>query len=329
MVQLLIGCDPEVFLYNRNNRTFVSAYNRIPGSKNNPHKVKDGAVQVDGNALEFNTDPAKDVNEFTDKIASVYGQLKDMVPGYECVAIPHVKFSERDWKELPEEAKQLGCDPDWNAYTQKLNEIPEGTGDIPERDGAGHVHLGWTEGADINDPVHFEDCIKMVKQLDWYLGTRTCAWDKDDRRRSGYGKPGAFRVKPYGVEYRYPSNVWINTVEMQREVFEVCQRAFKDLVDGTYAPQIFVQKSVTGDPDRWVEPNLKKAYQGEILHRYLEQYAGINGTALPTVQFKNYEVKEVKKDLAGYVFNKNLPKGKKAPVRTGVVMPKKKIVGGA
>lgn len=294
--KLLIGCDPEVFMYNRNNKQFVSAWGRIPGTKNKPYKVKNGAVQVDGNALEFNTDPAASENEFLDNIESVYTQLKEMVPGYECVAIPHVKFTQYDWEQLPKEAKELGCDPDFNAYTQKVNVVPEGTGNVPERDGAGHIHLGWTEGEDLSSPVHFEDCIKMIKQLDWALGGITCEWDTDDRRRNGYGKPGSFRVKSYGVEYRYPSNVWINNKEMQSEVYRICVKAFNDLVDGKYYPQVMTR--YYNNPDSYAKSYLTnhlngRSFKNHILEQGIYQYAKV-----PKIKFDNYVTKEIKKPVA-------------------------------
>ena len=56
MTQILVGCDPEVFV--AKGGKFISAHGMIPGTKKAPHKVERGAVQVDGMALEFNIDPA-------------------------------------------------------------------------------------------------------------------------------------------------------------------------------------------------------------------------------------------------------------------------------
>ncbi len=38
-------------------------------------------------------------------------------------------------------------------------------------------------------------------------------YDKDTERRGMYGKAGAFRPKPYGVEYRTLSNAWLSNDE--------------------------------------------------------------------------------------------------------------------
>ena len=56
MTKILVGCDPEVFV--KQNGVFKSAFGLIKGDKKNPQKIRNGAVQVDGMALEFNIDPA-------------------------------------------------------------------------------------------------------------------------------------------------------------------------------------------------------------------------------------------------------------------------------
>jgi len=56
MTQILVGCDPEYFV--KKNGIFQSAHGLIMGDKKNPQKVRNGAVQVDGMAVEFNIDPA-------------------------------------------------------------------------------------------------------------------------------------------------------------------------------------------------------------------------------------------------------------------------------
>jgi hypothetical protein len=120
---------------------------------------------------------------------------------------------------LPDEAKILGCDPDYNAYTGELNPTPDGTRTF--RTAAGHVHVGW--GADIptDNPEHLEICRNFVKQLDTTVGMLMCIIDRDPQRRELYGKAGAFRPKSYGVEYRTPSNIWLKNVQFRRAIFEL------------------------------------------------------------------------------------------------------------
>jgi len=45
--------------------------------------------------------------------------------------------------------------------------------------------------------------------MDLYLGVPSVLMDKGELRKQLYGKAGAYRMKPYGVEYRTLSNFWI------------------------------------------------------------------------------------------------------------------------
>jgi len=231
MLPLTVGCDPEGFLLNKKTGKFVSAHGIIPGTKSNPHPVPNGAVQVDGMAAEFNISPASTRQQFVDNTVSVISSLKAMLPkDVELAFVPTAVFSAEVWAAMPEEAKELGCDPDFNAYTGLVNPRPDGNRDF--RTAAGHIHLGWTEGMDINDPSHIEACRMLSKQLDYYLGLPSLLIDPDPTRRSMYGKAGCFRVKPYGMEYRTPSNVWVNDPEMMAWVYDRAKEAFDSLMAG-------------------------------------------------------------------------------------------------
>lgn len=234
-----VGCDPEVFMRNPNTGLFVNAHNMIPGDKKNPFKVPDGAVQVDGMALEFNIEPAVTSGQFLHNVKSVYNTLTNMVPGYELVTVPTAEFGAEYMAEQPEESLELGCEPDFNAYTGQENPRPNAKNTF--RTASGHVHIGWTEGADPLDPAHFADCIAVVKQLDWSLGLMSKLWDSDEKRRTMYGDLGAFRPKPYGVEYRTMSNAWLTDDNLISYVFDQVQLSMEDLANGVIYTNTFGQ----------------------------------------------------------------------------------------
>lgn len=228
MTKILVGADPEVFV--KQNGLFRSAHNLIKGDKKNPYKVKNGAVQVDGMALEFNIDPAATEDEFCINIQSVYNQLKAMVPQYEVVATPVADFPFEYLKTQPKEALELGCEPDFNAWTEQANPRPDG--ERPMRTASGHVHIGFTNGEDIQDFNHVSRCNMVVKQLDFFLGLPSLIYDADDRRRSMYGKAGACRYKSYGVEYRTLSNAWLNSPKLMAWVFRNAKKGVEELIAG-------------------------------------------------------------------------------------------------
>ena len=230
-MEFLVGADPELFVQNLNSKAFISAHDMVPGTKYEPFKVPFGAIQVDGMALEFNIDPAKTASEFTHAIAEVQKALRHYVPaGYNMVAEPAAVFDADYFASVPETAKELGCEPDFNAYTGLANPRPDASTCM--RTASGHVHIGWTTGADISSEEHLADCRDAVKQLDYALGIYSLLWDPDNRRRSMYGMAGAFRPKPYGVEYRVMSNRWLADPRLQAWVFNAVQHAMSDLASG-------------------------------------------------------------------------------------------------
>lgn len=254
-MKLLIGADPEIFLTKttqvekpkrdninppyptktqkfKNVTEFVSAYGLIPGTKKEPFKVENGAVQVDGMALEFNIDPVDNADQFVYNINSVVSQLRKMVPDqFEFSKTVSVNFDGDYYSKQPAESLVLGCDPDFNAYSERQNMTvnPDNLGTL--RMVGGHIHLGWTEGQDVTSFSHFSPCCQLARQLDYYLGLPAIFLDKDATRNRWYGKAGNFRPKPYGMEYRTLSNFWINEEKLQRFVFKQATKAFNKLVD--------------------------------------------------------------------------------------------------
>lgn len=228
MLKITVGCDPELFV--TKDGKFRSAWGLIPGTKEKPHVVENGAVQVDGCALEFNTNPVDNADDFVRNINSVMGQMKAMVPDYEFAIVPSCRFNGNHFRALPEEAKELGCTPDFNAYTMKENPKPDNTTTM--RTASGHVHIGFCQDADPNDDAHMIRCATLVKQLDCYLGMPSILFDRDVKRRKMYGAAGCFRPKSYGVEYRVLSNAWLLSEARMRFVFQQTQRAVDDLIGG-------------------------------------------------------------------------------------------------
>jgi len=221
---LLVGADPELFITKDGKP--VSAHGVVPGTKIHPYKVEYGAVQVDGMALEFNIDPACTSQQFRYNIQEVLRHLKDMVPeefdfSYESC----VHFDVDYIKAQPEEAQALGCDPDYDAYTEEVNSPPDASQGL--RTAAGHIHLGWRKPEEEDDNAFFK-AIAITKQLDYMLGLPSLLLDPGGQeRRALYGRAGAFRPKPYGVEYRVLSNFWIHSPSLHRWVYKATLRAFQ------------------------------------------------------------------------------------------------------
>lgn len=254
-MEVLIGCDPELFVVNKEGRP-RGAYGLIPGTKEEPFKVPKGAYQVDGMALEFNIDPARTEDEFVDNISAVMRRLREDVPSeYTFHVKPSVRFHHAILKKAPDEAKELGCEPDLNAYTLEENPRPDSNTTL--RTASGHIHIGLEKDADTKSEAHLIKYATLVKHLDLFLGIRSLEWDKDQTRRRLYGCPGAMRLKPYGVEYRVLSNQWLEKEELVRFVYRQTVRCIEDLkTNGSLDQQDYNRiKSALMNPYLW--PYLK------------------------------------------------------------------------
>lgn len=218
MPNWIVGADPEFFL--KKGRSYVSAHDLLPGTKAVPHRVKNGAIQVDGTAVEYNINPAKCSSEFVDNNVSVLGTIREMLdPQYKFVFRPHVMYRQEYYDALPDYSKLLGCEPDFCAYRKDMNNAAKPFKTM--RTAAGHLHFGWTEGKDVNDPGHMEDGRMVVQMMDEYLFPISLLWDGDKQRRKMYGKMGAYRIKPYGVEYRSLSCAWLTDEDLMAFVYDV------------------------------------------------------------------------------------------------------------
>lgn len=225
MNKILIGTDPELFLFYGG--IPHRAYGAIRGSKVAPYKVEKGALQVDGLAAEFNIDPAKTRIEFVGSVRHVMSLLQRECANYKLTAVPVAEFGEGIRHFMPKE-RELGCDPDWNAYHYDVNPKPDAS--VTFRTGSGHIHVGWTRDVESDDFPHFEVCQDIVRIMDLHLGVPSRLWDIDTKRMELYGKPGAFRPKPYGVEYRVLSNAWLNDDALIGYVYDQARHS-KELYD--------------------------------------------------------------------------------------------------
>lgn len=248
-IDFKIGADPEVFM--AINGKFVSANDIIPGTKAEPYVVDRGAVQVDGMALEFNIDPAENFDEFQTNLTIVQEQLQKMLPANSSfLEDPTVFFDEAFYDSVPLEAKILGCDPDYNAYTMGVNEKPDMK--LLCRTAGGHIHIGGFDTPYPTDPSHMETCGRLARIIDETIGIYSLLWDKDDFRRDMYGKAGSFRPKRYGMEYRSLSNKWVFNKSLVSFIYDGIVESLERMFDHSYDPdpecQIIINKSLRDHP---------------------------------------------------------------------------------
>jgi hypothetical protein len=211
-----IGTDPEFFL--EKDSVIISSLGLIPGTKDYPHRVSNHVlVHPDNISLELSIPPANDKTDFVQKIHLAVNSAKE----YLATIDPKINLNSDlssifASKELLDDplAKTLGCSVDFNAFYRKQNKRPNGKS-TNLRTCGGHIHVGLPDEYVTNDFI--EKCVLM---MDLYLGIPSIILDKDKARRALYGKPSAFRFKPYGFEYRVLSNFWLKNENLINWVYD-------------------------------------------------------------------------------------------------------------
>jgi len=230
----LFGADPEVFVKERKSGRFVGAYGLTKGTKQYPCELEGfwgRTLQVDGMALEFNTIPTNHISTFISEISGckhniIYSCLNKKE--LDLVIQPTVTFDDEEWARTPDENKELGCDPDYCAWTLMHNPTPDAS--VKFRTGAGHIHIGWGQRFKPTEDFLFI-CGEVAKELDSTLGVASLLFDSDTQRRELYGKAGAFRPKHYGVEYRTLSNWWVSSHVLVEYVGQLATISLRRLMD--------------------------------------------------------------------------------------------------
>lgn len=211
-----IGADPELFLQDASKK-FISSINKFGGTKRRPKAIGANCfIQEDNVALEFNIPPASNVDGFLASINYSLGELQERAKRLklELAVVPVAHFSE-DQLDSPQ-ARQFGCEPDFNAWTGLQNNHPA-CADASLRSAGGHVHVGCIKWMNDHPAVRQTH---IAQAMDLFLGVPSLLFDGDSTRRALYGKAGAYRPKEYGLEYRTLSNKWLTSDELKRWVFE-------------------------------------------------------------------------------------------------------------
>lgn len=194
------GSDIEFFLKTVRGEMFP-AIGIVGGSKTQPKSLGQGYyIQEDNVAVEFNIPVCKSTKEFVKAVGNGYQKCVNQLPptlqpAYDASA----EFAD-EYLYSPQ-AREFGCEPDMSAWTRDFNPRPK-SNNTNLRSAGGHVHIGW-ENPDM------ETRFDLIKACDVFVGLPSIMEDFDTRRRELYGKAGAMRIKPYGVEHRLLSNYWL------------------------------------------------------------------------------------------------------------------------
>jgi len=221
-----IGCDPEIFLSDAKGK-IVPVTGMVGGTKSSTvpllsllhgglpdsstvhykkfFKSPEFGILEDGPCLEFNVPSSSEWDRFCSNVTQVVCLIESWAhnKGLKlALGTPEAEFSEETF-EKNSVLKDIGCSPDFDAYGDCRSRKPITHADLgTKRFSGGHIHLGYnTEMV----PPYI-----MAKFMDLIVGLPlVILGEKQGGRRAVYGQAGLYRPKPYGVEYRTPSNLWV------------------------------------------------------------------------------------------------------------------------
>lgn len=211
---LTIGCDPELFLRDIETQEYVPSYTVITGDKKKPLFISDDGhnIQCDNVMVEYGVPPSRTSEEFVKNNMIVQSYLRDKVAapaGLELVIFPYVEFSPE--KLTDERASVFGCDPDFDVWRGGRPNIV-GRPNVRGRSAGGHIHIGYDNHNQITNDA-------IVKALDAFLSIPLILMEPENKRKEMYGKAGAYRNQPWGVEYRVTSNYIFSSPELMKWAF--------------------------------------------------------------------------------------------------------------
>ena len=210
-----VGHDAEFFVSD-NSGNIVPVCEKVGGTKSKPLDLEGSCygttIQEDGVALELGMSPVHPL-EFSGIAyhsvleASAWLLKKGLSVQH---AISSHEFAPELLSKYPQ-ANEIGCMPDRNAWERGQKRMPILIGDLGNnRFTGGHLHFSYEcEGTGVSHKAkNGTPTWAIVQMLDALALSFWAYYDAklQSKRAAFYGLPGLYRNKPYGLEYRTPTN---------------------------------------------------------------------------------------------------------------------------
>lgn len=261
-----IGSDVELFIKDLNGK-LVLANKIVEETKENPRIVTVNnnifKVHKDGAAIEYSIPICHTEEEFVKFHLEIQDYIKSILPPEYTLVFEATALLEEDQMN-DKDITVMGCDPDKNPYNKTQNPTPDSS--LNFRAAGGHIHFGYEN--------HKENInANIMRWCDMYLGLPSVCIDPDKLRRSLYGKAGAYRNKPYGVEYRTLSNYMFSNEELLRFVYKNAVLAFEKGIDEYLDPVSLNSFSVQSAINNYAFPLAKTIIEENNIPIIEYQYA--------------------------------------------------------
>jgi len=176
--------------------------------------IGDIKIKQDGVCYEAEIPPCKDVVEFVGEVS----KLSYFIKHEKFFTSPAYFFTD---EELYHKSYwEVGCSPFFVVGKGKVKPVPYSD---HNRFAGGHIHLGYDRSL-VDDQVVVMILDKILYDLDP---------GRNPLRDRFYGQRMAFRPKPYGIEYRSLSSMWINDPEWIIDGLMKAEKAINKFIEKT------------------------------------------------------------------------------------------------
>lgn len=223
---LSFGCDPELFI--SKDGKIIGSEKVIPEegiTRTNNTERDFGRIVRDGVQVELNPEPNSCRENLAGNIRECFVKLSEELKSknVEINFSLMVDVTPEEMKNLGKQSRIFGCDPSKNLYTGKVSEIKVDPNVYLKRTAGGHIHIGYYPDDSRREVIEaLKQPKRIVKMLDIIVGNTCVLIDRNPdniERRKNYGRAGEYRIKSYGLEYRTPSNFWLQSYQLMSLVF--------------------------------------------------------------------------------------------------------------
>lgn len=294
MNKITLGADTEFFLTDKNGN-IIPSVGLIGGTKKDPIPISQiletstydrFMIQEDNVLAEINVPVANDAKEFETILQLKSFVIRDVcrkfsTGNYMSIKSLHSYHFFKPEQLLSEQAQTFGCDPDFNAWTGKMNESPKVKSNM--RTAGFHIHIGYENST-------MEKNMEIIKFMDMIFGINTIRKNTQQMRMFMYGKMGAFRHKPYGVEYRFLDSGYlkrfIDNYNTHQPFFTAIQNIVTLVSEGKTVEKVFTEESIKKITDCILFNDVK--YAKEVMFYSIGDYERTVREIIQSSVLENY-----------------------------------------
>jgi hypothetical protein len=233
---LKVGADAETFLWNPVIGSARAVVGLLGGTKQNPKPVPSLGVgfmvQEDNVMAEFNIPPATTAEEFVANVDKMWNYLGGFFKEkHQLILLPDAAVAFVEDELESEQAKVMGCEPDYGVWHRAVNSPPDIKKMNNWRCAGFHIHASYLFDGEVpTTSKHLTQIETLIKLQDVFVSCQLIAISPptsqtETLRRGYYGNAGAFRLCSYGHEYRTVSGSVLQNPQLWPILFTGTQRA--------------------------------------------------------------------------------------------------------